>query len=315
MKPKIISVVGPTAVGKTNVGIEICKRFDGEVINGDAIQIYRQFDIGSAKASLEEQAGIPHHLIDYLDPTENYSASDFQMDVKQKALEIESRGKVPVLVGGTGFYVQSALYDFNFPEVKRDEAYSKKLLSDIEREGIEPYYERLKEVDSEQAERIHPNNIRRVIRALEVYESTGKPMSVYEKEQSAESSYRPWLIGLTMERSLLYERINLRVDHMIEQGLINEAKQLYDRYGPDVQPMQGIGYKEWIPYFKDEYDREEAIERVKRNTRRFAKRQLTYFRNKFHEIQWYEVDLDQPEKFFSSIFSDLEGFLLNGENS
>lgn len=315
MKPKIISVVGPTAVGKTKLGIEISKQVGGEVINGDSIQIYKEFDIGSAKATLEEQEGIPHHLIDFLEPNAEYSASDFKQDVKQKVQEIHDKQKIPVLVGGTGFYVQAALYDFNFSSVKRDHQYSDRLLEQIEQNGIEPFYKQLQEVDPEQARKIHPHNIRRVIRALEVYEATGKPLSDYEQEQLDTSHYDSYIIGLTMDRPLLYERINQRVLDMVDQGLFEEIEQLYDRYGAEIQPMKGIGYKEVIPYLQGEYDKQRAIELIQRNTRRFAKRQLTYFRNKLPAIHWYEIDPRRPEENFKTILADLEGFLQNGENS
>ncbi|MFC0014427.1 MULTISPECIES: tRNA (adenosine(37)-N6)-dimethylallyltransferase MiaA [Allobacillus] len=315
MKQKIISVVGPTAVGKTKLGIEISKHIGGEVINGDSIQIYKEFDIGSAKATLEEREGIPHHLIDLLEPEDEYSASDFKQDVKEKVQEIHGKQKTPVLVGGTGFYVQAALYDFNFSSVKRDHQYSDRLLEQIEKDGIEPFYKRLQEVDPEQAKKIHPHNIRRVIRALEVYETTGKPLSIYEQEQIDTSYYDPYIIGLTMERSLLYERINQRVLDMIDQGLFEEIEQLYNRYGSDIQPMKGIGYKEVIPYLRGECGKAEAIELIQRNTRRFAKRQLTYFRNKLPAIHWYEITPQNAEENFKTILADLEGFLQNGENS
>ncbi|GEN44998.1 tRNA (adenosine(37)-N6)-dimethylallyltransferase MiaA [Alkalibacillus haloalkaliphilus] len=309
MKPVLVSVIGPTAVGKTKLGIEISKRFNGEVINGDSMQVYQQFNIGSAKVTDEEAEGIPHHLIDLLSPENEYSAARFKEDLQVTVDEITERSKLPVLVGGTGFYIQSALYNFNFSSVERDEEYVEKATEDIKQNGVVPYYNKLKEVDPVQANKIHPNNIRRVVRALEVFDRTGKPMSQYEAEQTYDSPYNAMIIGLDMERETLYERINQRVDEMIEEGLIVEVRNLYQTYGSDIQPMQGIGYKEWVPYLKGERGFDETVELVKQNTRKFAKRQLTYYRNKLDRVHWYTIDPEHYAETFETIFEDLAGFL------
>lgn len=308
-KQKVISVIGPTAVGKTKLGIELAKKLNGEVINGDSMQIYKSFNIGTAKATDEEMEGIPHHLIDMLEPKETYSVHQFKQDVNDKVVELTNKGKLPIIVGGTGFYVHAALYDFNFATVERSKAYEQKILKEIDQFGIESVYNRLKRLDPQQAEQIHPNNMRRVIRALEVIETSGKKMSDIEKDQSNEPLYDLTMIGLTMDRDLLYKRINERVDLMIEAGLVEEVKSLYTHYGDSIQPMQGIGYKEFIPYFNQEYTLDTAIELVKRNTRRFAKRQLTYYRNKIPNIIWYDIDSNRYMETFSIIIKDLEGML------
>ncbi|WP_188205879.1 tRNA (adenosine(37)-N6)-dimethylallyltransferase MiaA [Alkalibacillus aidingensis] len=309
MKPIVISVIGPTAVGKTKLGIEICKRFNGEVINGDSMQFYRGFDIGTAKVTEEEAEGIPHHLIDQLSPTDSYSAASFKNDLSEKVNQLKNKRKLPVVVGGTGFYIQSAIYDFNFSDAKRDDQYVEAAIQDIKENGVEPYYEKLKQVDPVQASKVHPNNIRRVVRALEVYERTGLPMSDYEAKQSNESPYTPYIIGLDMDRQLLYERINKRVDLMMEEGLLEEVTRIYEKFGGDVQAMQGIGYKEFIPYFEEDQPLEQVVNQIKQNTRRFAKRQLTYYRNKIPDVHWYQVDPDHYLETFELIFSNLAGFL------
>ncbi|MGM8216223.1 tRNA (adenosine(37)-N6)-dimethylallyltransferase MiaA [Bacillaceae bacterium W0354] len=308
-KPTVISIIGPTAVGKTKLGIEISKRFNGEVINGDSMQIYKHFDIGSAKVTDKEKDGIPHHLIDILEPEEDYSVAQFKNDVNQKIIELTHKKKIPIIVGGTGFYIHAALYNFDFPDIKRNDEYVERLTEEINAEGIEPYYEKLKRLDPVQARKIHPNNIRKVIRALEVIETTGKKMSTIEQEQINVSPYNPIIIGLSMEREVLYDRINHRVDLMIEQGLVNEVQLLYERYGSNIQPMKGIGYKELVPYFNKEYSLNEAIDLIKRNTRRFAKRQFTYYRNKIPDVRWYPVDPKNHLETFTIIFKDLEGML------
>ncbi|KHE72514.1 tRNA (adenosine(37)-N6)-dimethylallyltransferase MiaA, partial [Halobacillus sp. BBL2006] len=279
-KPRVISVVGPTAVGKSKLGIQIAKTFNGEVISGDSMQVYRSMDIGTAKVTEEEMGGVPHHMLDIKDPSDDFSVAEFQRTVQGLIYKINDQGKLPVIVGGTGLYIQATLYDFNFSDVKKDDAVIKELETEASEKGMQEMYDRLKAVDPEQAEKIHPNNERRVLRALEVYETTGKVMSEYQEEQSEESPFHPVLIGLEMDRKRLYDRINRRVDQMVEEGLVKEVKALYDEGLEGQQSMKAIGYKELIPYFKGEYDLDEAIELLKRNSRRYAKRQYTYFRNK-----------------------------------
>ncbi|PKR78697.1 tRNA (adenosine(37)-N6)-dimethylallyltransferase MiaA [Halalkalibacillus sediminis] len=315
MKPIVVSIIGPTAVGKSALGIELAKKFDGEVINGDSMQIYKEFDIGTAKVTEEEMDGVPHHLLDFLDPSESYSAADFKKDLKEKVEDIVGRNKLPIVVGGTGFYIHSALFDFTFSDSKRDDSFEKEMLDHVEQNGIEPYFEKLKSIDPDYAEKIHPHNIRRVIRALEVYERSGQTMTSIEENQEAHSPFRPIIIGLEIERETLYDRINNRVKDMMDSGLLAEVESVYKKYGKDAQGMQAIGYKEFIPYFDGEYELDEAIRLVQRNTRRFAKRQLTYYRNKLPDVHWYNIDPENYRKDFSTIFSDLEGMLKSLENS
>lgn len=308
MKPTVIAVVGPTAVGKSKLGVEIAKKFSGEVISGDSMQIYRSMDIGTAKVSDEEMDGVVHHMIDVKDPDEDFSVAEFQSTVQRLIKEVHARGKLPVLVGGTGLYIQATLYDFQFSEEKKDAQVIERLESEAATYGMDVMYERLKSQDPKQAERIHPNNHRRVLRALEVYETTGKGMSDHQKEQPKESPFRPFLIGLEMDRELLYNRINQRVDHMMAEGLVAEVKFLYDQGFESRQSMKAIGYKEFIPYFKGEYSLDRAVELLKRNSRRYAKRQYTYFRNKM-DVDWYEVTEKNYREKFETILSDLAGML------
>ncbi|MCA0969054.1 tRNA (adenosine(37)-N6)-dimethylallyltransferase MiaA [Halobacillus litoralis] len=309
MKPIVISVVGPTAVGKSKLGIEIAKKFNGEVISGDSMQIYRTMDIGTAKVTEEEMEGVPHHMIDIKNPDEAFSVAEFQSTVQELIHDVHNRGKLPILVGGTGLYIQATLYDFHFSDEKKDETVMKRLEEEKNELGIAALYERLKQVDPIQAEKVHPNNHRRVLRALEVYETTGRAMSQHQETQPEESPFKPVLIGLEMDREALYERINNRVDQMMEEGLLEEVKRLYEEGLEEAQSMKAIGYKEFIPYFKGEYDLDRAVELLKRNSRRYAKRQYTYFRNKM-KVSWYNVSLDDYEEKFEMILSDLAGMLV-----
>ncbi|MBX0356363.1 tRNA (adenosine(37)-N6)-dimethylallyltransferase MiaA [Halobacillus sp. Nhm2S1] len=306
MKPLVISVVGPTAVGKSNLGIRIAQRFDGEVISGDSMQIYRTMDIGTAKVTNEEMQDIPHHMIDIKDPAEQFSVAEFQEKVQALIRDIHNRGKLPVLVGGTGLYIQATLFDFHFSEHKKDPAIIRKLEKEWKENGKDYMYKRLVEIDPEQAEKIHPNNERRVLRALEVYETTGRVMSDRHDQKQSVSPFNPLLIGLEMDRDLLYARINHRVDQMIEQGLVQEVQNLYEQGLKDAQSMKAIGYKELIPYFEGSCTLSEAVELLKRNSRRYAKRQYTYFKNKM-EIDWYEISPSDYEEKFETILGDLAG--------
>lgn len=307
MKNKVIAIVGPTAVGKTKLSIEVAKRFSGEVISGDSMQVYRGMDIGTAKITKEEMQGITHYMIDMKDPDEPFSVADFQQYVTHYIDIISKKNKLPTLVGGSGLYVQAALYSYNFPTYKRDEEVVEKLENEIAAFGIEPLYKRLQEIDPKQAAKIHPNNYRRVVRALEIYETTGKRMSDFQ-QQVKESPFDVKLIGLEMQRDELYKRINHRVDMMMERGLINEVKKLYQKGYTHEQSMQAIGYKEFIPYFKGEKTLEEAVETLKQNSRRYAKRQYTWFRNKM-DVVWYDVSNGAINEKFRKILDDLAGFL------
>lgn len=287
-REKLVVILGPTAVGKTKISIQLAKRFSGEIISGDSMQIYRGMDIGTAKITKEEMEGIPHHLIDIKNPDESFSAYEFQQLVRKKIKEITERNNLPMIVGGTGLYIQSVIYDYQFVDHSRDEKIRKKLYERLEKEGIDPLYDELKNIDPIGAETIHPNNERRVIRALEIYYTTGETITERKAKQQRDLLYDVKLVGLTMERDVLYERINKRVDEMIRQGLVNEAKAFYDQGLRNVQSIQAIGYKELFDYFDGKTTLEEAIELIKKNTRNFAKRQLTWFRNKM-DVEWFNM--------------------------
>ncbi|MFP7494002.1 tRNA (adenosine(37)-N6)-dimethylallyltransferase MiaA [Terribacillus saccharophilus] len=304
-KQKIIVVVGPTGVGKTQLSIDIAKAFDGEVISGDSMQIYRGMDIGTAKVTKEEQQGVPHHLIDIREPDESYSAADFQADVETCVQDIASRGKLPVIAGGTGLYIQAALYGYDFSEAKRDDSYQQQLEQEAQTLGQLHLHKKLQEVDPVQAERIHPNNVRRVIRALEIYHRTGKRMSDHE-ETEPDARYDAIIIGLEMERELLYEQINLRVDKMLAEGLLEEVKRLVDGGIKDTQSMRAIGYKEFIPYLEGKMNWEDTVSQLKQNSRRYAKRQYTWFRNKMN-VDWYNITPATKKQKFRIILEKLAG--------
>lgn len=291
MKEKVVVIVGPTAVGKTKLGVELAKSFGGEVISGDSMQVYRGMDIGTAKVTEKEMDGIVHHLIDIKEPTESFSVAEFQGLVKSLITKLNQQGKIPIIVGGTGLYVSSVIYNYNFPDVPEDKEYRQELENYVHVHGVDKLHEKLKQVDPISYELIHPNNYRRVIRALEVYHVTNKTIHDYQTNQATESPYDYILIGLTMDRVLLYERINNRVDLMVEAGLIEEAMELHRQDVKNCQSVQAIGYKEIYDYIEGRLSKEEAIDILKQNSRRYAKRQLTWFRNKMN-VQWFELNND-----------------------
>jgi tRNA dimethylallyltransferase len=306
-KQKVIVVVGPTGVGKTQLSVEIAKKFHGEVISGDSMQIYKGMDIGTAKVTKEEQQGIRHHLIDIRQPEESYSAADFQKDVQACIAAIHSRGKMPIIAGGTGLYIQAALYSYDFSEAKRDDNYQQQLEQEAQTLGAKHLHAQLQAVDPIQAERIHPNNVRRVIRALEIYHRTGKKMSGHE-ETDLDSRYDATIIGLEMDRELLYEQINLRVDHMLSDGLEDEVRTFFEAGLRDTQSMRAIGYKEFIPYFEGKMNWEDTVTQLKQNSRRYAKRQYTWFRNKM-DVNWYPITPAKKAEKFTIILEELAGML------
>jgi tRNA dimethylallyltransferase len=306
---KLIVLIGPTAVGKTKLSIELAKQFNGEIISGDSMQIYRGMDIGTAKITPEEMDGIPHHLIDIKDPEESFSTAEFQELVRMKIEEISSKGKMPMIVGGTGLYIQSVIYDYHFTNAPSDPEFRSVLEKEADEHGPDLLHERLKAADPVGASRIHPNNVRRVIRALEIVHCTGKTVIELQENQSPELLYDTAVIGLTMDRDMLYERINLRVNLMIKQGLLEEVKYFYDKGLRDCQSIQAIGYKELYDYFNGEISLEEAVENLKQNSRRYAKRQLTWFRNKMN-VEWFDMSVsNDAEKKFAEISKFIEGKL------
>lgn len=279
-KKPLIILTGPTAVGKTETSIQLAKSVGGEIISADSMQVYKGMDIGTAKIKKEEMQGVPHYMIDCFMPNEEFNVMIFQKLAKQYMEDIYKRGKIPIIVGGTGFYIQSVLYDIQFAEEQKPDDYRKQLELLLQKKGEIYIHDMLQKVDSASANAIHPNNTKRVIRALEYYHYTGERFSVHnERERQKNSPYRFLYIVLDMERSVLYERINKRVEQMIEDGLLQEVRSLLEQgYDEKNVSMQGLGYKELIPALRGEYTMEEAVYRLKRDTRHFAKRQMTWFR-------------------------------------
>ncbi|MEB2278433.1 tRNA (adenosine(37)-N6)-dimethylallyltransferase MiaA [Lysinibacillus xylanilyticus] len=279
---EVVAIVGPTASGKTALSIELAKKYNGEIINGDSMQIYRGLDIGTAKITEEEMEGVPHHLLSFKEPTESFSVADYQKLVRAKIAEIQACGKLPIIVGGSGLYVQAVLYDFQFTEEQVDEVARKAYYAELEKLGPEAMHAKLKKLDPQTAETIHPNNTRRVIRALEMIELSGVSKASEAQNRGEVPLYNHVIIGLgqNMSREVLYDRINRRVDIMMEKGLLEEVQGLWQQNIRGVQSIQAIGYKELYDYLDGRCSLEEAIDSLKQNSRRYAKRQLTYFRNK-----------------------------------
>ncbi len=287
---KIIVIVGPTAVGKTKLSIELAKKYNGEVINGDSTQVYKELNIATAKVTKEEMENIKHHLLDIRELEEPYTVYDFKKDAQKLIEKIKNDGKTPIIVGGTGLYITSLLYDYQFEEEKSVK--------------VEPDYDLLLKLDPET--KIHKNNKKRIERYLSYYKSTGKKLN--EKELSKEMKYDAIVIGLTTDRSILYDRINKRVDNMIDNGLLKEAKYIYDLNIRSKAVMTPIGYKELFKYFDNEITLEEAIERIKQNSRHYAKRQYTWFNNKMN-VKWFDVDFENFDNTVKNIEEYIESMI------
>ncbi len=288
-KPKILCVVGPTASGKTDYAVELALKCGGEVVSCDSMQIYKHMDIGTAKPTADEMKGVKHHMIDIIEPNENFSVARFSEMARECIDDILLRGKTPVLCGGTGLYFDSTINNINFIQMDTDEEYRKDLESAAKVFGNEYVYKILKRVDEESAESIHPNNLKRVIRALEIYKTTGKKKSELDKEQLSEPLYEPEITGLMRDREVLYDRINKRVDIMMEKGLVEEVSELI-KMGIDTEAtsMQAIGYKEIIEYLDGKTSLSDAVDKIKRESRRYAKRQLTWFKRN-EKIHWINI--------------------------
>ncbi|NLK51922.1 MAG: tRNA (adenosine(37)-N6)-dimethylallyltransferase MiaA [Syntrophomonadaceae bacterium] len=291
MSKPLVIIVGPTSVGKSKVAIEVAKKLKGEIISGDSVQVYRGLDIGTAKVSPLEQQIIPHHLIDFVDPKTSFSVADFRKHAQQVIQEIYQRGRIPILVGGTGLYIRAVVDPYEFVEVKTDLKLREALQAEAQQVGSQEMHRRLALIDPQAARKIHPGDTRRIIRALEVYNLTGQPISHFHHLETNQAPlYQAVWIGLTLKREKLYQKIETRVDQMIQDGLVGEVKGLLATgVKPESNAMQALGYKEIIPFLQDEYDLNTAIELIKRNTRRFAKRQLTWFRRD-QRIQWIDVE-------------------------
>jgi len=309
-KIPLLVLVGPTAVGKTALSIELAKRYNAEIISGDSMQVYRGMDIGTAKIKENERDGIVHHLIDICDPEEAFSAAEFQAKAKALIEDIHSRGKLPFVVGGTGLYIESLCYEFRFVDHGSNVQFRAEMEQYAAQHGNEALHQKLAAIDAEAARRLHPNDTRRVIRALEVHHVTGKPYSEHqsgqERGQHKESPYNLVILGLTRDRSKLYERIEQRIDQMLDEGLVDEVRALLARPNPmHSVPRQALGYKEIIAYLQGETSYERAVELLKRDTRRFAKRQLSWFR---HMQDLHSVDMDENfEEILQSIHAIIAG--------
>lgn len=278
-KEKVIVICGPTASGKTALSIELAKKIDGEVVSCDSMQIYKDMDIGTAKPTKEEMQGIKHYLIDFVSPDERYSVADYKKDAKKAIKEILEKGKTPIVVGGTGLYIDSLIYEIEYQDIKFDETYRKALEEQAEKNGLDMLYEKAKKIDPKAIEKISRNDKKRILRILEIYHATGKNKTEQEQEsRKKEVEYDYKVYALDWDREKLYERINKRVDIMIEQGLIEEVRRIYKKYAKFPTAMQGLGYKEVVEYIEGNITKEEMIEKIKQETRRYAKRQLTWFR-------------------------------------
>ncbi|MBQ2795274.1 MAG: tRNA (adenosine(37)-N6)-dimethylallyltransferase MiaA [Oscillospiraceae bacterium] len=309
-KIPVVAVIGPTASGKTGLAVKIAKEFNGEVISADSMQIYSELCIGTAKPTKEEMEGIKHHLVGHKSIDEEYSVVDYVEEAKKAISDVFSRGKLPVLCGGTGLYVDSLLSGTEFSEIKSDPQVRKNLFEYIEKNGCEALYNKLMEIDPECAQKTHPNNVIRVVRAMEVFEITGKTISEHQKNSHPKpSEYNVCYIGTTFaDREKLYARIEQRIDEMLDEGVEEEAQFLFEHAGT-CTAAQAIGYKEFYPYFKNEMSREEAVSVLKKETRHYAKRQLTWFRRN-KDINWLCRDeFSSKEELFNAAFKIIENFL------
>ena len=291
-RPPLIALVGPTAVGKTALSLDLAERFGCEIISGDSMQVYRRMDIGTAKIPPGERRGIPHHLIDIREPHEPFTVAEFQRLCAETIRDIVARGRIPLLVGGSGLYIEAVCYGFPLTEFAGDPDFRRRMQDFAAEQGPEALHRRLRDVDPDTAARLHPHDVRRIIRALEIYEATGKPMSEVQGQRRGEPKTSPYnlaLVGLTMDREQLYARIDRRVDEMLANGLVREVADLLAAGVPrDATSMQAIGYKEIAAYLAGETDYGTAVATLKRNTRLYAKRQLSWFR-RMPDLVWMDV--------------------------
>ena len=304
----MLIIVGPTAVGKTATAIGLAKRLKGEIISADSMQIYKYMNIGTAKPTLEEQENIPHHLLDFINPNEAFSVAEFQNKAEILINEITEKGKLPIIAGGTGLYVNSLMYEMDFTSTISNWHLRNLLEEEANAHGNEFVHNKLREVDPRAAQRIHPNNLKRVIRAIEVNHESGENIGDFKEDIRINPNYDICMIGLTRNREELYNRVNLRVDVMLKQGLIDEVKNLMAMgYSRDLIAFKGLGYKEIIGYLEGEYDLDYAKEILKRDTRRYAKRQLTWFK-RYEEATWFNLsEYISSEKLINDIMKVVEG--------
>ncbi|PKY92626.1 tRNA (adenosine(37)-N6)-dimethylallyltransferase MiaA [Facklamia hominis] len=297
----LVVLAGPTGVGKTDLSIELAKTFNGEVVSADSMQVYRNLDIGTGKILPHEMQGVPHYLIDIQDPDQTYDAARFKEAGQEAIRKIHRSGHLPILVGGTGLYLEGLLYDLEFGgKNSTDSLVQQKLKAELEESGIEALWQRLNQLDPIAADKISLQNPRRILRALEVIETTGQRFSDQMSHQEKQSRFREYLFVLNRPRQQLYDRINQRVLQMIDQGLEDEVRSLYQRnMDPNLPAMKGIGYKEWRPYFEGKVSLQTVIEQIQQNSRRYAKRQLTWYRNRMKNVHW--LDVSQPDYIDNAI--------------
>lgn len=293
-KPKVIVICGPTASGKTALSIELAKKINGEIVSADSMQIYKDMDVGTAKTTPEEMQGIKHYLQDFVEPDKRYSVADYKVDAEKAIEEILSKGKTPIVVGGTGLYVDSLIYGIEYQEIRFDEKYRKELEDIALKDGLETLYKKAQEIDPEAMKKISCNDKKRIMRVLEIYKTTGKTKTEQEIEsRKKEVKYDYKVFAIDWEREKLYERINKRVDIMIENGLIEEVENLLKKYKEFPTAMQGLGYKEVVEYLNGYLTKEEMIDKIKQETRRYAKRQITWFRKNKQTIWIGPQDLQK----------------------
>ena len=303
-KNKVIVICGPTASGKTALSIELAKKINGEIVSCDSMQIYKDMDIGTAKPTVEEMQEIKHYLIGYVSPEKRYSVADYKIDAKKAIKAIIKKGKMPIVVGGTGLYLDSLIYEIEYQDIKLDEQYRNKLEEEVDKQGLENLYEKAKQIDPKAIEKISPNDKKRILRILEIYHATGKTKTEQEIEsRKKEVEYDYKVYALNWDRQKLYDRINKRVDMMIKQGLVEEVKQILDKYDNFPTAMQGLGYKEVVEYLNGNLTKEKMIEKIKIETRRYAKRQLTWFRKNKQTI-WLNAE-DMIQDNIQKILKDI----------
>lgn len=302
-KEKVIVICGPTASGKTALSVELAKKINGEIISADSMQIYDEIIIGTARPTVEEMQGIKHYLVGNIPITKRFSVSEYKNQAQKAIKEVISKNKTPIVVGGTGLYINSLIYGIDYPEIETDQEYRNYLETLVETEGLEKLYEKAKKIDPEAMKKISKNDKKRILRVLEIYKQTGKTKTQIEIEsRKNEIEYDYEVFAINFEREILYNRINQRVEKMLEEGLIEETEKLYNKYGEKIiTGAQAIGYKEVVDYLKKKYTKEEMVEKIKMETRRYAKRQLTWFR-KIENITW----IDGSKNVFENIEKILE---------
>lgn len=294
-KPKVIVICGPTASGKTKLSIELAKKINGQIVSADSMQIYKDMDIGTAKPTTNEQQGIKHYLLDFVSPDERYSVAEFKKDSKNAIKEILEEGKIPIVVGGTGLYIDSLIYEIEYNDIKIDENYRNELEEEIKIKGLESLYEKALKIDPKAMKIISQNDKKRIMRVLEIYHETGKTKTEQEElSRSKEVEFDYKVFAINMDRQILYDRINKRVDIMIKDGLVEEVSNLIKKYKTFPTAMQGLGYKEVVKYLEEELSHDEMVEKIKQETRRYAKRQLTWFR-KNKQTVWLDGQADINE--------------------